>query len=119
MAEPRQRQSRARKVLRVIPSTEQDRKDVVETLKDLLAQARRGEISWVAIYLERSAGNNWGYFRAGHVDPTAAIGALRVIEHELLHSNLGSGSEPNSGPSPVAYHGRGHRTGRAAEGALA
>lgn len=83
--------ARARKVLRVVPSTEQDRKDVVETLKDLLAQACRGEISWVGIYIERPSGNQWGYFRAGRVDPTAAIGGLRVIEHELLHSNLGSG----------------------------
>ena len=84
----------ARKVLRVVPSKERDRAKVVDMFKDLLAKARRGEIVWASVYFELAAGNQYGCFRAGRTDPTTALGALRIHEHEVLHRHFSFEGEP-------------------------
>lgn len=59
---------------------------VVETLRDALAQAERGEISAVMVCAESNGG--YAHTWSGCADVAKRIGMLRLMEHRLLRQSM-------------------------------
>ena len=62
------------------------REAVVSILRDLLAQAERGEITGVSVAVEYSDGGTGTAHRCER--PRLALGTLEILRHRILHTRI-------------------------------